>query len=172
VTDDGIEKGWDRPLEPAERELVEAARQKAFVLYEGKSVPHRSCGICLAETFGLETPPYQALRRGGITGEGECGAIKAGELVLGELLGDPNPTGPVTPQLREAAAAYRTAWRKRVDRGPGGAGGSVICNDLTAAQGDFQGAQRQSFCTNIAATVAEIVAETLVRAGVSFTVTG
>ena len=92
--------------------------------------------------------------------------------MLGELLGDPNPTGPVTPQLREAAAAYRTAWRKRVDRGPGGAGGSVICNDLTAAQGDFQGAQRQSFCTNIAATVAEIVAETLVRAGVSFTVTG
>ena len=41
-------------------------------------------GICLAETFNLPTAPYQALRRGGITGEGECGAIKAGELILGQ----------------------------------------------------------------------------------------
>ena len=171
MTSDANALDWDRPLKPAEEELVSAAREKAFVLYEGKHVAHRSCGICLAETFDLTTPPYQALRRGGITGAGECGAIKAGELVLGEILGDPSPTGGVTPLLRAAAQEYRTQWQKHVERGPGGADGSIICNDLTAAQGDFQGEQRQSFCTNIAATVAGIVAETLVRAGASFTVT-
>ena len=53
-------------------------------------VPHRSCGIALAETFNLATTPYQCLRNGGITGKGECGAIKAGELILGEYLGDPD----------------------------------------------------------------------------------
>ena len=65
------------------KKLIEAARRKVFILYEGKRTPHRSCGICLAETFNLPTQPYQALRRGGITGEGQCGAIKAGELILG-----------------------------------------------------------------------------------------
>src|SRR5688572_32920277 len=123
--------------------LKDKAFQKAFTLYEGKVTPHRSCGICLAETFGLESKPYQALRRGGITGEGECGAIKAGELILGEYLGDPNPVGPVTPRLRAAAEAYRKAWRTRVDRGPGGASESIVCNTLTAPFGDFGGAARQ-----------------------------
>ena len=92
----------DRPLSEEERSYVDAAREKAFILYEGRRVPHRSCGIALAETFGLPTPAYQSLRRGGITGEGACGAIRAGEQVLGELLGDPDPTGQVTPELREA----------------------------------------------------------------------
>ena len=160
-----------RELSASERSRIAAARRKAFVLYEGRRVPHRSCGIALAETFNLPTRPYQSLRRGGITGEGECGAIKAGELVLGELLGDPDPTGKVTPELRAAAAFYRRAWRERVDRGPGGEGGSIVCNVLTAPFGDFQGEARQSFCTHIAATVAEIVAEALVRFDVPFTIT-
>src|ERR1041385_8889865 len=107
-------------LTQVEKAKVAAARRKAFLLYEGKVTPHRSCGIALAETFGLPTRPYQSLRRGGITGEGECGAIKAGELILGELLGDPSPTGPPTPVLREAARVYREEWMRRVDRGPGG----------------------------------------------------
>src|ERR1051325_1757252 len=107
------------PSEPEQRSLIEAARQKAFILYEGKQVPHRSCGICLAETFNLPTAPYQSLRRGGITGEGECGAIKAGELVIGEYFGDPNPTGAVTPKLREALHYYRDQWQKRANLGPG-----------------------------------------------------
>ena len=158
-------------LSETERELVARAREKAFVLYEGRRVPHRSCGIALAETFNLATSPYQSLRRGGITGAGECGAIKAGELVLGEYLGDPDPTGAVTPDLRAAAEAYHAAWRERVDRGPGGASGSIICNDLTAPHGDFLGAERKAFCTNIAATVAEIVAEILLKAGARFEVT-
>src|SRR6185436_8182347 len=97
--------------------LIERAREKAFVLYEGKRVAHRSCGIALAETWGLGTRPYQSLRRGGITGEGECGAIKAGELVLGELLGDPDPAGAVTPTLRSAIQWYQRAIRVRMGRG-------------------------------------------------------
>jgi hypothetical protein len=181
-------------LSDLERRKVEAARRKAFILYEGKLTPHRSCGIALAETFNLPTRPYQSLRRGGITGEGECGAIKAGELILGEILGDPDPTGPPTPVLREAARRYREEWTRRVDRGPaggaaraagtgggvpaaaGGGGGTVpaqldiICNHLTTPFGDFQGPARQRFCTSIAAEVAEIVAEILLRAGVDFEV--
>jgi hypothetical protein len=159
----------------SERELIAAAKRKAFILYEGKQVPHRSCGICLAETFNLPTAPYQALRRGGITGEGECGAIKAGELVIGEYFGDPNPTGAVTPVLREAIQYYRDQWQKRADLGPGctrRADGSldIICNHLTAPQGEFTEEKRQQFCTNIAATVAELVAETLVKFGAKFEV--
>jgi hypothetical protein len=159
-----------------ERDLIAAARQKAFTLYEGKQVPHRSCGIALAETFGLPTAPYQSLRRGGITGEGECGAIKAGELVLGQFFGDPNPTAPVTPKLRSAIAYYRAQWEKRVQLGPGGRRRpdgtlDIICNHLTGPQGDFASENRHKFCTNIAATVAEIVAETLLKFGAKFEVT-
>lgn len=157
-----------RRLSEPERGLVAAAREKAHILYEGARVPHRSCGIALAETFNVRTAPYQSLRRGGITGEGECGAIKAGELILGEYLGDPAPTGPVTPALRDAAAFYRQSWKNRVDRGPSG---SIICNDLTASFTDFYGAERQGFCTQLAATVAELVAETLLVFGARFEIT-
>ena len=64
------------------QQLVAEAESTAFRLYDGVETPHRSCGIAIAETFQRATPAYQALRRGGITGEGQCGAIKAGELVL------------------------------------------------------------------------------------------
>lgn len=104
----------ERELTADEAGYVKAARDKAFVLYEGVRTPHRSCGIALAETFGLATPAYQALRRGGITGKGACGAIRAGEQVLGELLGDPDPTGAVTPSLRAAVAWYQDAWSRRL----------------------------------------------------------
>ena len=154
-----------RELTSEEKAVVAAAREKAYVLYEGKHVPHRSCGIALAETFNLPTRPYQSLRRGGISGEGDCGAIKAGELVLGELLGDPNPTGAVTPELKAAARFYRDAWKRSVDRCPVRED-CIVCNYLTARFEDFAGAARQRFCTNIAATVAEVLAETLIRFGV------
>jgi hypothetical protein len=150
----------DRPLSEEERSYVDAAREKAFILYEGRQVPHRSCGIALAETFGLPTPAYQSLRRGGITGEGACGAIRAGEQVLGELLGDPDPTGQVTPELRQAITWYQGAWKARIDRG---SSPDIICNNLTRPHGDFRGPARQAFCTNLAAQVAAITAEALVR---------
>jgi hypothetical protein len=138
---------------------IAAARDKAFVLYEGVRTPHRSCGIAIAETFSLPTRPYQALRRGGITGKGTCGAIRAGEQILGELLGDPDPTGAVTPALREAITWFQDAWLTRIrDNKP-----DIICDHLVRPHGDFAGAARKAFCTNIAADVAALTAEALCR---------
>jgi len=155
---------WGRPLTDAERQRVAAARDKCRVLYEGVRTPHRSCGIAIAETFGLPSAAYQALRRGGITGEGECGSVVAGRLVLGQLLGDPDPTGPVTDALRQASEDYADLWRVRIDRGP--VQDSVICNDLTAPYADFHGAPRAAFCAGLTAEVAALVAEVLLRNGV------
>ena len=142
-------------------EIVQAFREKARILYEGKRVAHRSCGIALAETFDRPTPAYQALRRGGLTGEGTCGAIVAGQLVLGELLGDPDPTGPATPRLRAAMVRYRAEVARRL----GGGTHAPVCNDLVAPLGDFSGPERAAFCTDLAATVAEIVADVALEQG-------
>jgi len=149
-----------RELSARDRAYIAAARQRAHLLYEGRQVAHRSCGIALAETFGLATRPYQALRRGGITGAGDCGAIRAGELVLGELLGDPDPTGAVTAVLREAMAWYQRACAERIDRG---GAPDIVCNNLTRRFGDFHSAERAAFCTSIAAEVAALTAEALCR---------
>lgn len=137
-------------------------RAKALVLYEGTRTPHRSCGIALAEAFGRPTAAYQSLRRGGITGEGTCGAIVAGQLLLGELLGDPDPTGKVTPTLRAAMTEYLARVRDELDRGVD----SLVCNDMTAPHGEFTGPARHAFCTTIAAEVAQLVDETLRAHGV------
>jgi hypothetical protein len=151
-----------RALTERERALIAAAREKAYVLYEGKQVPHRSCGIALAETFGLATPAYQSLRRGGITGCGACGAIRAGEQVLGELLGDPDPAGAVTNALRQALVWYQAQVPARIDRGQSP---DIVCNNLTRPLGDFAGPVRQQFCTNLAAEVAALTAEAVLRFG-------
>ena len=148
-----------RALTPDEAAYVAAARDKAFVLYEGVRVPHRSCGIAIAETFGVPTPAYQALRRGGITGKGTCGAIRAGEQVLGELLGDPDPIGVVTLELRAAISWYQDAWLATIRHGEP----DIICDHLVRPHGDFAGAARKAFCTNIAADVAALTAEALCR---------
>jgi hypothetical protein len=133
-----------------------AARERADTLYAGVVTPHRSCGIALAETFGLPTGSYQALRRGGITGEGPCGAIAAGVLVLGELLGDPSPTGMPTPALKAAVPQYRAAIAAKIDHAV-----DTSCNTRTAPLGAFTGVDRQHYCTRLAALVAETVAEVL-----------
>ena len=148
-----------RPLAPDEATYISAARDKAFALYEGVRTPHRSCGIAIAETFGVPTRAYQALRRGGITGKGACGAIRAGEQVLGELLGDPDPTGAVTPELRAAVTWFQAAWLARLRGGDP----HIVCDDLVRPHGDFAGAARKAFCTNLAADVAALAAEALVR---------
>lgn len=149
----------ERELTPDEAAYIAAAREKAFVLYEGVRTPHRSCGIALAETFGLPTRPYQALRRGGITGKGACGAIRAGEHVLGELLGDPDPIGAVTPGLRAAITWYGEAWQRRLLPDEP----DVICDHLVRRRGDFAGPARKAFCTNLAAETAALTAEALCR---------
>ncbi|MBI4553310.1 MAG: hypothetical protein HY710_13690 [Candidatus Latescibacteria bacterium] len=158
-----------KPRSDAEKHaLIAKAREKAYILYEGVTIPHRSCGICLAETFNLPTRPYQALRRGGITGEGQCGAIKAGELILGEYFGDPDPTGAVTDTLRQAIQYYTEQWKHRVDRG---ASPDIICNHMTGQFAEFKSPERMTFCTNVAAQVAEVVAETLIEFGADFEIT-
>ena len=142
------------------REKIAALREKARVLYEGKQVAHRSCGIAIAETFALPTRPYQALRGGGISGLGPCGAVQAGRLVLGELLGDPDPTGAVTPALRAAMAYYDGEIARRM---PGTEQAS--CKALTSRFPVFQSEERLQSCTGLASTVAEVLAETLDRFG-------
>src|SRR3954470_19833105 len=151
----------ERELTPDEAAYIHAARDKAFVLYEGVRTPHRSCGIALAETFGVPTPAYQALRRGGITGKGACGAIRAGEQVLGELLGDPSPVGAVTPMLRDAVTWYQQAWAARLF--PADPAPDITCDRLVRPHGDFMGASRKALCTNLAADVAALTAEALCR---------
>ncbi len=146
------------------QQVVAAAESTAFRLYDGVETPHRSCGIAIAETFGLATSAYQALRRGGITGEGQCGAIKAGELVIGELLGDPDPTGAVTEALRSAILRYQALWKARVDKGQSS---GIICNELTQQFADFRSSERHAFCTRLAASVAGCVAEALAEQGVT-----
>lgn len=145
---------------------IEAARKKAFVLYEGVKTPHRSCGIALAETFGLATEPYQAFRKGGITGSGPCGSIQAGLAILGQLLGDPDPTGAVTPELRAAAEEYRRRWQAALFGGRPDP--DIVCDHLTAPHGEFMGAARKSFCTHLTARIAALVAEIALRHGADF----
>lgn len=144
-----------------------AARARADLLYAGVVTPHRSCGIALAETFGLPTGSYQALRRGGITGEGTCGAIGAGVLVLGELLGDPSPIGAPTPALRAAIPQYRASIAAKLDHAP-----DTSCNVRTSGFAAFTGADRAAYCTSVAAVVAETVAEVLWDAGVVRPISG
>ncbi len=143
---------------------AEEARRRAHELYEGKVTPHRSCGVAIAETFGRPHGAYQSLRRGGITGCGECGALVAGRLVLGELLGDPSPTGPVTAPLRAAMAAYEPAIRSRFVTRAGHS--AIICDALTQSFPAFQSPERVAFCTGLAADVAENVALALEAHGV------
>lgn len=155
---------------------VVAAREKCHILYEGERTDHRSCGIALAETFDLPTASYQALRKGGITGRGPCGAIQAGRLVLGELLGDPSPTGATTKALIQAVQHYDSkvyAIPALRPPAPGPApenGPDVVCNTLTGRFPIFNSPERHRMCTAIARDVAGLVAEVLTTGGHAFTV--
>jgi hypothetical protein len=153
---------WTRALTPEEQVQVTRLTETARRLYAGVETPHRSCGIAMAETFGRATPAYQALRRGGITGCGECGVIVGARLVLGELFGDPDPTGPVAPALRTAMEEFEARWRGGIDR-RAAPGDDIVCNTLTGQFADFRGPERHGFCTSLAADVAALLAEVVVR---------
>lgn len=139
-------------------------RSKALVLYEGALTPHRSCGIALAEAFDRPSAAYQSLRRGGITGQGTCGAVVAGQLLLGEFLGDPDPTGKVTPALRAAMARYLARVDAELERGRSP---DLVCNNLTGQHGEFTGPARHAFCTALVGQVAQLVDDTLREHGVA-----
>lgn len=141
-------------------------RSKALVLYDGVLTAHRSCGIALAEAFDRPSAAYQSLRRGGITGQGTCGAVVAGQLLLGEFLGDPDPTGKVTPALRSAMARYLARVDAELERGRSP---DLVCNNLTGQHGDFLGPARHAFCTALVGQVAQLVDDTLREHGVAHT---
>ena len=147
--------------------VVEAARALAEVLYTGEQVAHRSCGVAVAETFGCAPKPYAVLRRGGLTGEGECGAVRAGEMVLAELMAADDPAAALPPSLTAAIAEYRQLCAERLDGGPSG---RYICNELTAVFTDFHVPPRQQLCTSIAATIAGSVAEVALKHGATVSV--
>jgi hypothetical protein len=147
-------------------DLIQQAREKGHILYEGKLVPHYSCGICIAETFELPTRAFQALRKGGVTGDGECGAIVAGRLVLGYFLGDPDPAGPLRPRLLEAMEYYETLWKAQTEPGQVD---DIRCNALVGhLAGDFWGEERMGYCTLLASQIAGCVAQTLVKSSTEF----
>jgi hypothetical protein len=147
---------------PTREALVAAVREKARLLYEGKQVPHRSCGMAIAEAFDRDPRPYHALRRGGVTGVGQCGAIVAGQLVLGEVFGYPDASAPTSIALRQAMTRFHEQVARKLPRGPGG---TIVCNDIVSPFPDFSSDGRLLYCTVIASTVAEIVAEIIIDLG-------
>ncbi len=147
--------------------LVEWAAGRARDLYAGEVVKHRSCGIAMAETFGRPHQAYQALRRGGLTGCGFCGSIKAGELILGEVFGDPDPAGSATEILKTAIVRYRQLLQDSEHSPPDVLNKS--CNELTAEFGEFRSPERHHFCTDIASLAARCLAQTILECGGSIT---
>lgn len=150
---------WTRSLTRDEALVVARAREGARLRYEGRVIAHRSCGIAIAETFARPTRPYQALRKGGITGQGECGTRLGGRMVLGELLGDPDPSGAPHPLMVEAIQFYDAQWSARTETQ------QRHCDGLVAQFSAFRSPERASFCTGLAAETAALLAETLLRAG-------
>jgi hypothetical protein len=143
------------------KERIKATARR---LYEGKEVPHHSCGICMAVTFGCAPKSYQSLRKGGINGEGECGAIKGGEMVIGEYLGDPNPTGAVTDALRAGIAAYRQMLAESGYSKPE----QIACNELVKGYPDFLSDERKAFCADLVVDICQMVAAVLEDHGVAW----
>ncbi len=149
-----------RPLNPQEIAWIQSARMQATTLYLGAQVPHHSCGAALAVTFGVSARPYQSLRRGGIHGDRFCGSIRGGEMLLGEILGDEDPTGPVTAELREAMRWYQEQIPLRFDRGESP---DYVCNNLVRPLGEFMGNRRKGFCTALSGEVAALTLEAILR---------
>ncbi len=151
-------------MTPEQRQVVHSVRDRARRLFQGDQVAERSCGIALAEAFGLPTRPYQALCRGFVTGAGPCGAVTAGQLILGEYLGYGDVSAPVSLQLREASERYQREILGRIDH-PGRA--SLVCQELLRRFPIDREEERAEFCAGVVAAVAELVGEILAEAGVA-----
>jgi hypothetical protein len=147
------------------KEKIKQAQNIAKCLYEGKEVKKRSCGVALAETFCLPTRPYSCLRKGGVTGENECGAILGGRLVLGEILGDPDPLAPITSKLFDGMHLYKSLCQKYLKTG---AATSHTCYDLTRQYKDYDSPERKGFCGDSVEVIAGCVAEVLEKLEVAY----
>lgn len=141
------------------------AREISRAYYTSQFGAHYSCGITIGMTFGLDPKSYRSLRKGGILGFSECGALKAGEMVLGEFLGDPDPAGPVPERLLEAVTEYR---QRLADAGyePYGS-----CHTFTSRFAAFDSEERRSSCADlvefVAGTVADILESSNVRCAIT-----
>ena len=62
---------------------------------------------------------------------------------------------------------YQREAAQRIDRQ---GAPDVVCNSLVRRFADFGGPERQAFCTNLAAEVAALTAEALLRWGARFQV--
>jgi hypothetical protein len=142
--------------------LPSRAREVASILCEGRATPHRSCGVAIAETFHRNPLPYAGLRKGGITGRGECGAIKAGDLVLVEILGPADPLAALTDTLRASVTFFRDLCAERLALARGS---YLSCDEMVGRLGEFGGPARKEYCTRLAGVVAEALAETILRFG-------
>jgi hypothetical protein len=93
----------------------------------------------------------------------------AGRLVLGYFLGDPDPTGPLRPQLLEAMEDYEKLWKSQTEPGQTD---DIRCNALVGhlAQ-DFWGEERMGYCTLLASQIAACVAQTLLKHDTEFEIT-
>ena len=81
-------------------------------------------------------------------------------MLLGELLGDADPTGAVTEELRAAMDWYQEQIPLRFDRGESP---DYVCNHLTVPLGDFMGPRRRQFCTDLTSEVAALTLEAILR---------
>jgi hypothetical protein len=81
-------------------------------------------------------------------------------MLLGELLGDADPTAAVTDELRAAMDWYQQQIPPRFDRGESA---DYVCNHLTAPLGEFMGQKRKQFCTNLTGEVAALTLEAILR---------
>lgn len=146
-------------------EVIAAARQTAEALYRGERIEHRSCGVAVAVTFGLNPVPYSILRRGGLTGERECGALRGGEMALTELMSGDQHLG-LPDGLKDAVTEYRERSHHELLDGRE----DTTCNGLVRLFDDFDSAERKSHCTTLASQVAGLVAELALKYGAAVTV--
>ena len=83
-------------------------------------------------------------------------------MVLGEYLGDPNPTGAMTDALKNGMAHYR-----RLLAEAGLAPLAIItCDHLVQNYPDFMGDDRKAFCADLVVKVTEMVEQVLEEQGV------
>jgi hypothetical protein len=138
--------------------LVERLSARARDLYSGQHLVARTSGVAIAETFGRRVSPYHGLARGGIAGEGECGAIVAGRLVIAEFLAGPDPKGILEGDLGVALRRYQHDIEHRIQ---GRGSPDYICSSLVAPYDGYDDPARVPFCTAVVAEVARIVAAIL-----------
>ena len=105
------------------------------------------------------TPSHIRHWRGGLTDVASVGLLLLGAWSW-ENLWRPDPSGATTAVLKRAIPQYETLIEARLNRG-NAAPDARVCNDLTSQFSEFKSPERHAFCTGIAATVSEVVAEVI-----------